>query len=260
MPNNMTHGLLAVGLIGAALSVWLVGDFTVIKFNEIVATEIPKALLALIFVALLIERATEVYVNMESKPSRPGSAARKLLLAEAELARTRNELVQAQDAAVAAGAMTKLLKKFDEAQAAHSVALKDAAPDEELESNDRRKRTTMLGMVLGLVAAMVGARALGPFVDLDQFKDCARVTIDTGAQKVIFDNVEQALKDMKDAIEPAKTALATMFAQQKCVIWEGQRAWFAGVDVLITGAVLAGGADGIHQIVNRFLEFAGKKP
>ena len=35
----------------------------------------------------------------------------------------------------------------------------------------------------------------------------------------------------------------------------GQREWFARVDILLSGGVLAGGSDGLHQIVKRFLEF-----
>ena len=37
-----------------------------------------------------------------------------------------------------------------------------------------------------------------------------------------------------------------------------QRSLFAGVDTLVTGALLGGGADGIHQIVETFLGFVEK--
>ena len=217
MKKNFPTGLLIVGLIGVLSTFWLFDHFTVIEFNNIDATQVPKVLLGLTFVALLIERATEVYVNMEEQPGQVDPAISNLMLAEAELVRTQNAVTQAQaNPAIAGGAMPNLNADLEAAYANHQTTLATAAPVKEKEGNARRRRTTILGMVLGVLAAMVGARALGPFVDVNQLA--------------------------------------------KGVVWGGQSAWFASVDVLITGGLLAGGADGIHQIVNRFLEFAKKKP
>lgn len=217
MKTNSTIWLVIIGLIGALSSFLFFNHFTTIEFNDIDATSVPKVLLGLTFVALLIERATEVYVNMEKQPAQIDPAISNLMLAEAELARTQNAVTQAQaNPAIAASAMKDLNTDLKKAYANHQTTLADAAPEKEKESNERRQRTTILAMVLGVLAAIVGARALGPFVDPSQLAEG--------------------------------------------VVWGGQSAWFAGVDVLITGALLAGGADGIHQIVNRFLEFAKKKP
>ena len=40
-------------------------------------------------------------------------------------------------------------------------------------------------------------------------------------------------------------------------VWSaGQQSWFRIVDVLITGALVGGGADGLHKIVSIFTDFA----
>ncbi len=39
---------------------------------------------------------------------------------------------------------------------------------------------------------------------------------------------------------------------------EGQRVWFTRLDILLTGAVLAGGSDSLHQLVNTFTNFMKK--
>ena len=36
---------------------------------------------------------------------------------------------------------------------------------------------------------------------------------------------------------------------------EGQRAWFTTLDILLTAGVLAGGSEGLHQLVNTFTNF-----
>lgn len=39
---------------------------------------------------------------------------------------------------------------------------------------------------------------------------------------------------------------------------EGQRVWFTRLDILLTGGVLAGGSDSLHQLVNTFTNFMKK--
>lgn len=99
------------------------------------------------------------------------------------------------------------------------IAAADAAFQEY--TGQTKQYASGVGLTLGVLAAYVGVRAFWPFVDLAALK----TAVDLAAQKA------------GSGIGPHQVSM------------------FNVVDVVISAALLAGGADGIHQVVNSFTTF-----
>ncbi len=253
--NDHAKILLALGVVGALCSSIFFYQFSIIQFNEIKASEVGTVLLGLVFVALVIERATEVYVNVQGDPEIDNAALRDKSVAEAEVrrARTAFSVERAQTVPDAALLATRE-DEFTAALADHQKMVAAAAPVEEEIKQQTRKETSVVAIVLGILAALVGVRVLGPFLADGQFTQCLAELVDDAVQKEMLAAVKDNMTG--DSLTQAKTFLDTAFAKIGCT---GQPAWFTGVDVFLTGTLLAGGADGIHQIIKRFLTYS-KQP
>ncbi|MEM9670432.1 MAG: hypothetical protein AAF950_16040 [Pseudomonadota bacterium] len=202
---------LVIGIIGAVVSAIWHASFASIELDEVTPEQVGQLFLSLIFVALVIERATEVYLNTSIQPEK------ELLLTEVKAlqmqVRTAREALNIERMAASSNAamISDREQSLDVAIHQLNSAKSTAAPSLHKLSNKAQKEAAIVTMLLGIIAAIVGIRTLNPFVPDEGF--------------AAFTNVQKSL--------------------------------VAGVDVLLTGALLAGGADALHQIVRRFIKFAG---
>ena len=81
--------LILVGAVGAILSAVVFSNFSIIQFDKIPAGEFGTVMLGLILVALVIERATEIYLSVQVDPKIGNEALRQKTVSEAELRRAR---------------------------------------------------------------------------------------------------------------------------------------------------------------------------
>lgn len=214
MPNASAARLLAIGVIGALVAgIWF-SRFAVIPLEQVGPEEVGKVFLVLIFVALVIERATEVYVNTSLEPETQ-PLFREVMKKESKVRTARAALNAERQAPGANKTMiTRKETDLDNAIAELKQERKIATPKLSEKKSKTASRTGIVGAVLGVLAAVAGVRTLAPFLPGGEF--------------------------------PAN---ASGF----------QQGLFGAVDVFLTGALLAGGADALHQIVKRFLQLAGER-
>ncbi len=231
-------GLLA--LLAAGLIANLLG-FTEVGLRGLDGAEVGTLFLTLIFVALVIERAVEVYVALaygarERELGRESAIAGKLLQV-AEDAVSTETARQAEAAAPDSDRLARVRAEADTARKALGQA-KVAAVGAAVALRDRKARAaTGLSLGLSVLAALVGIRLLGQFLPLDE---AGRLT---GA----FAETCAALA-RQQGTTPAELSAE---ARAACRSVELQLAAFRLVDVILTALVLAGGAEGIHQIAKR---------
>lgn len=188
-------------------------DFVPISLERLENADLLTPLLTVIFVALVIERAVEVYANNRFDPERarirlpvsviePNLSFKERRL-EAELARPQPDKQE----------VAELRRRIREAQDKLMATTEKIEP--ELAEVRRKKAAyaAILATVLSLGAAIVGVRVLGQFMPTD----AAGAPQLPGADPFPMD--------------------ALLF-----------------VDIVLTTALLAGGADGIHQIIKRFAD------
>lgn len=248
--------LLVIGLAGALIAGVFFDLFTVIPLDKVGPDQVGQTFLGLIFFALVIERATEIYVSGRIEPERhllaEKSAQQRALLraAEARLSRAR------ADPNSSAADLQKLEAERDAAAKDYTRAVEAEAPKKLELKAKTQTQTSNLAMGLGIVIALVGVRALGPLGGDDLFKPC----IDAMSQAlgILGDAKPEDLAAAVKALGANQPPLETLISQADnlCSDRRWQRGLFTGVDVLVTGALLAGSADGLHQIVNRFTRLA----
>jgi hypothetical protein len=200
--NNRTVSI--IGAIAVAIALGLVIAFTPesVVFKADVGPQILPLLLTLLFVALLLERALEVFISTWRGP-----AADSLDLVMSEAQRAASTLKDALDKATDPERATRQ-KNYDDGLAALSKAEKDKT---DFRAGTKR-RALWTGLVLGLLVSAVGIRAL------------------------------------QSLVEPV--SLARLSANQLAA--------FHLVDVLVTGACLAGGSDALHKIIQLYVNFTEK--
>lgn len=220
MPNGSNaHSpapIFVIGILGALVAGFGVARLDAVDLENVTATHVGEVFLTLIFVALLIERATEVYVNTSLEPDKQArlegvhAAAANVRGARAALELERSSRAP-RDTLLAAmeGTLTEALKKQDAAVEGSKSSLREVR-------NRISRNALIVAAMLGVLVAVAGIRALSPFLPGPP-----------GSPGSVQEGLQDSL--------------------------------FAAVDVLVTGALLAGGADGLHKIVERFLQFAGKK-
>ena len=219
------------------------------------ATQLGRLFLIVLFVAAAIERAVEVYVHNVFGATR--------------LALNRDVAIAQRRVDTAEGAVTRETQR----QATPGVALDDAAvqarreqvsteQDRLLEAIDERHdpliqhqtrtatRAATLAVALGFAAAAVGVRLLGQFLHVDGSSLADALTQCQDCQ-------EGSPSEPPGATPPSAGGTAaddvhrTTCMQAFCARLASQIFWFRAVDIVLTTLVLAGGADGIHQIIRR---------
>lgn len=142
-------GLVFVVLV-LALVVVLTPDPVIFKAD--VGSQILPLLFTLLFVALLLERALEVFVSTWR-----GTEAERLDQVVSDVQRRIAMLKAEADKATSADIQAK--------QQAYSVELTKAEQDKTVFRSGTKRRAMWTGLVLGLLVSAVGVRALQPLID-----------------------------------------------------------------------------------------------
>lgn len=207
-----------VSIVVGAITAWsLAGSLGALNLTAVTPASVGTVLTSLIFVALLIERAVEVFVspitaddkqNLVGEQNKVRTAIDDLKALLAPQPTVANPSPPQPEAAQAEAYTTRIgdLQKIDQ-----TLTIRINALDKQTQ-----KLALSFSVPISFVVALAGARALGPFL------------IDSTGGKV--------------------TQLSN-----------NQSAIFAAADVVLTAGLLAGGADGIHKILDRFIKLAAGK-
>ena len=236
-------------LVLVAIVSLIVADaqFVEIGLERLGGGDIGALLMTVIFTALIIERAVEVYITNAFGPKEDlaGSdialAARSVELAEEAL--TAEQKRQAQpgaqpDAEEITRLRTEIAKVRDE-------LLKAKQKAEPVLAKIRRNKGAWAGAVatlLSLAAAAVGIRILGQFLPLDNSGSIVGPLANTCAMELVAQSKE-SVDNLSEATRAA------------CEAVDLQLAAFRTADTILTTFVLAGGADGIHKIIKQFISY-----
>ena len=212
--------------IGAALLVLsvfaAVYGFEEVQFSSNSFEQIGTLVLTLILVALVIERAVEVYVSKRYDPENL-RLRRPLTRAETKLANAEQALAEERERRQGSSReptqedrdyMTQLVRDVHDAHDAVDAA--DEAtwlPLSKLRASKVRSASA-LSVVAGALASVSGVRVLGQFIPTEE-GNIIGVLAEPGLQLHVF----------------------------------------RITDAILTALVLAGGADGIHKMVSRFRSF-----
>ena len=221
----MSEARLAVGY-GAALVVLAVLatglGFKELQFDSTSFAQIGALLLTLALVAVVIERAVEVYVAKRYDPEK-AIARRPLKRAEVRLAKAEQALAVERERRQGSsrpsteddeGYMKELLDTAQEAQNALDAADEQTWQPLSKVRARKIKAASLLALVFGALASFSGVRVLGQFVPMEN------------------GNIVGTLSES---------------------VWQLHA--FRVTDMLLTALVLAGGADGIHKMISSFKSF-----
>lgn len=209
----ITALILVAAIVGASMK------FVDIDLETLKNEDILTVFLTAIFVALVIERAVEVYANSHFEPKRrhirqPISILIKRLeiknkALNAELERPESSDEEEKNARKIE--LEDLRGKIKDTREKLTAEEEKAIPKLEDLANRKVNYARSLALILGLTASVVGVRVLGQFL-------------------------------------PADSAIRSGGG------YDSQIFWFHFADIVLTTALLAGGADGIHKIVKRFTD------
>ncbi len=219
------YGLILLAVF--VVAVWAAfQDFVEVSLDQTKIENIGILFVTLILVAAVIERAVEVYINNRYEPKEQENAkqanrlAQKLTLYESALEVENSRIIApgADDSINAAhdAEVTKLRKTIDTIRT-DLLAARDIAFENGMPITAMKTaEAAAAATLLGLIAASAGIRVLGQFLPTD-----------------------------------ANGAITGALAET-----DMQLQWFRIADVMLTALLLAGGADGIHNLVKGVL---GKK-
>lgn len=196
------------------------------EFQDDLAQRVGTHLLALVFFALLIERAVEVIVNNRFieremrvnaevvQLKRKGAVLQAAL--DVELQQPVPSMTDPDALAAANEAKNKIIGELRQlirqSKKDKVDADQNAMPERAAIAAEKSRYAAATATVLGGLIAVTGTTVLSEFVKLP-------AEIDTGKLFWIADQLQM----------------------------------FAGVDILLTALILAGGSDGVHQIIKGFL-------
>ncbi len=218
----VSYGLvLAVGAVVIAFFL----DFQEVRFAEASLENVGALLLTLAIVAVVIERAVEVYVARRYDAEKI-RLARPLVRAQASLAKAEKLLAEERERRE--GSSNQVERERDE----HMLKLVEAVQNAQKKMEEIDEKTwlplskfrtrklfaaNMLALSFGALASFAGVRVLGQFLPMG-----------------------------------ADGQLIGVMASSAAAV---QLDIFRAVDTILTALVLAGGADGIHKMVSSFKPF-----
>lgn len=208
--------LLILAIVATALG------FTEIQFDSTSFEQIGTLLLTLALVAIVIERAVEVYVAKRYDPEKV-RARRPLTRAEVKLTKVEQELSEERERRHGSSRdatkeeeqhMQELIENVQKAQVALDAADEQTWLPLSKVRAGKIRAASFLSLAFGALASFSGVRVLGQFVP------------------------------MEDGQLVGALAHSSM-----------QLDVFRVTDALLTALVLAGGADGIHKMISSFKSF-----
>ncbi|MBL8908222.1 MAG: hypothetical protein JNM20_16240 [Rhizobiales bacterium] len=196
--NAVIVGVLVIAFL------WLMNSwgqqFQALPLSSPSPGEVGKALLGFLLISLFVERAIQVYKNVWREPGKTERLQK---------VRATSTAIEVKTRAIGSEAEPKSKAALGEVRQLAEQKV-DAVRDLDAYRSQTREQATWGGVLLGLVIALCGVRALDVFV------------VDHAPLKPEF--------------------------------W--QYYLFGAVDVLVTGALIGGGADGIHRIISVFTTYA----
>ena len=234
-----TLGLIAVLSLLVAAQGYI--ELSLYKFE---ATQLGGLFLIVVFAAAAIERAVEVYVKNVFDTEKTALnreiviARRRVDIADDAVSRETQRQAAPGAAVDEAALQTRRDQVLAEQNRLHETIAKQHDP-----LTQHRRTTaawaTALTVALSFAAAAVGVRLLGQFLHVE------------GSS--LGDALEECLTCEPDPIpdSPAEEPPTPTCTEVACERLASQIYWFRAVDILLTTLVLAGGADGIHQIIKR---------
>ena len=207
--------------------------------------EIFSLLGTVLFAALVVERAVEVYINNAFDPKKAEIyrgvkiAEQRIAIEEGALDREKKRQADGSSAAGTTKELDDLRLKVTEAREGLLRERKNIIVPLAEYRNSKAAWAGVVATVISLAAAAVGIRILGQFLPTDGNGNLIGPLANTCVS--IVTNTENVTK-VSDLASAVKV---------DCQRVDVQLVWFRMVDTLLTTAVLAGGADGIHQIIRR---------
>lgn len=233
------------GTIGAMILILALGlaaalaGFIELSLDDLGPGDIGTKFLTLLFIALVIERSVEVYVNTlfaerEMKMRRGIRIARHKLDLMREAQENCGTVAMAASASpeamsALAGTLNQTEDKLTQAQ--DELIRQKALAQQPLEAIrvEKARAAGAVSLVLSFGAAAVGVRVLGIFLPDAYAVLDALPGVPLGGGMVVAD------------------------APAPLVITRAQLILFRAYDVLLTALLLAGGADGIHKLLKTYL-------
>ena len=223
--GGVSFGVFAIVVVGAGYAA--VKGFVGIDLKGLAGGQFGTLMLSIFFVALVIERTVEVYANNRFDPERE-AIEQKVSGLEACLicdqAALTAELAGTSPSAEMANTLRTRIATTQSDLVQERLVIVGALND--LKTR-KRVFAVALSTLLGLAASVVAVRVLGQFLPMTDNEI-------GGALGALLDSKDLAVK---------KTA-------------ELQLSALRFVDIVLTTAVLAGGADGVHRIIKRFTDTA----
>lgn len=220
--------------VGAICALWMITSQVTINAAP---DKVGTALMALVFVALLIERVVEVFVAPLTGGNKQ-ALEDQLVAAQAKIAEYNTLLKPAAtvDNPVPTPPDAALMAEY----AAKITALKllEQQLSGEIKAINRQTQRIALSfsVPISVVVALAGLRAIGPLVTLTcEVAKAAADTAATGASDAGAGTSSVDKGKNACSIGPSLLAMA---------------------DVVLTAGLLAGGADGIHKILDNFIGYA----
>lgn len=208
---DRTFLVLSFAAVGAVVAFIWAGGLPAQAISEVAAGTVGTILTSLMFVALLIERAVEVFISPTSGVAKDALKTEQTKLADTiklqqvalELARNPGAGLIPDEAAVKVAA---------EALARSVTRDKEIAELIRIADRQTQKVALSFSIPISFIAALAGLRTIGSFVPGLAAVNNADVTV--------------------------------------------QQQLLTALDVVLTAGLLAGGADGIHKILDRFIKIA----
>ncbi|MEM9584628.1 MAG: hypothetical protein AAGA08_16075 [Pseudomonadota bacterium] len=222
-------------IIAAAILAAVYLEFSEISLTGLGAQDLATKFLSLAFMALVIERAVEIYIKNRFSDEE-ATLKRDLRLAATSvrvykdaLAATAATVVPSVSseaettAAVAAkyDHVDDLRQKLETSRDTLLDAKRKAEPHLQALQASKKRAATIAALLLSLAVAIVGLRILAQFIPPE--------TLATGTTAAVARSVTDTV--------------TSQFQVQA----------FHAIDIILTALLLSGGADGIHQLVKDFL-------
>ena len=212
-----------IALFLLAIAATVLG-FREVQFAVTSLEQVAVILLAIGLVAVIIERAVEVYVSKRYDPEK-ARLRRPLSRAEVKIVKTEQALAEERQRRLVSSRsftteeqehLQKLIREAEQARAEYDTADEQTwLPLYKLRASKIRT-ASFLSLAFGALASLCGVRVLGQFLPTEN------------------GNISGTLAETSQAF---------------------QLGAFRVTDVILTALLLAGGADGIHKIISSFKSF-----
>lgn len=204
--------IIALAIIVIGAGVYINGSIFSLPFAHAVDARILEALVGLLIIALFVERAQHVYIGVIrgfGRAQLDRGIARAREILEAVV------LMEPRDPELHREVLKALHNRQDQLAYYRLTT---------------RKGAFIAGLATGVAIALIGPRVLEAVVDPNALKnlvDCAALAASS---------VSAAFADPCLSQAAAKTAATQLW-------------WFNAIDIITTGGLIGGGAEGIHKIV-----------